>query len=491
MQPSQSFQYDGLDRSQREIRLIKLSPFRRDGHIECKIVKTTLPARYHALSYTWGSNVKTHQITMTSPGTKTRASLGITANLYDFLQQMVSARFTQMLWIDSICIDQNNTAERGHQVQLMGDLYRGAEQVFLWLGTDTRIAHFLQRIKQSPDARFSYSPLTGLVANESLNSLLQDSTFLDSCNAIQEHSYWSRVWVKQEIVLAKSVEVVCAETSLSGSKFQALLHLARRSTIGQRAWQYDALQNEASMWQLIALAQNSTRYHSRMDTRLLSVLRDSKCHDIRDKIYGALSFVGDAEHFPASYDIGTEELFFRTWEHCRLWVSWRSYTDLMDLLELDLKKLLVHAIHSSGPDLQLPNVNLSLSFQDPSIQAMLCSQCELRYTALDACYHTSRYAFWCAKADQPHSRHILFERDNIVNKTTAQNLTAVGLVTSNGAVRSFRTPEITTEFMYSCIKARLTGLNDEKHHTVDISMPRLGLIAILWGNSGDQDPAKD
>jgi hypothetical protein len=41
-----------------------------------------------------------------------------------------------MLWIDQLCIDQENNDEKGPQIQLMGDIYRTACEVVIWLGED-------------------------------------------------------------------------------------------------------------------------------------------------------------------------------------------------------------------------------------------------------------------------------------------------------------------------------------------------------------------
>jgi hypothetical protein len=42
------------------------------------------------------------------------------------------------LWIDAICINQDSEEERSQQVQLIGDIYKTAQQVLIWLGKGTR-----------------------------------------------------------------------------------------------------------------------------------------------------------------------------------------------------------------------------------------------------------------------------------------------------------------------------------------------------------------
>jgi hypothetical protein len=60
---------------------------------------------------------------------------------YD-IQQAVSAASTsentdRILWIDVICINQDNLQKRGHQVRQMNKIYEEAEQVIIWLGLAT------------------------------------------------------------------------------------------------------------------------------------------------------------------------------------------------------------------------------------------------------------------------------------------------------------------------------------------------------------------
>ena len=39
-----------------------------------------------------------------------------------------------MLWVDAICINQEDQTEKGHQVSQMRDIYKGADEVLIWLG---------------------------------------------------------------------------------------------------------------------------------------------------------------------------------------------------------------------------------------------------------------------------------------------------------------------------------------------------------------------
>ena len=62
---------------------------------------------------------------------------------------MRSAAEIRVLWIDSICIDQTPEAvkERNVQVALMGDIYKSAARVVVWLGpSNERVERALRQI---------------------------------------------------------------------------------------------------------------------------------------------------------------------------------------------------------------------------------------------------------------------------------------------------------------------------------------------------------
>ena len=50
--------------------------------------------------------------------------------------QVLQSRRVGRLWIDALCIDQNNKDERGHQILRMKDIYSKAFRTIAWLGPD-------------------------------------------------------------------------------------------------------------------------------------------------------------------------------------------------------------------------------------------------------------------------------------------------------------------------------------------------------------------
>jgi hypothetical protein len=86
--------------------------------------------KYEALSYVWGDVSET--VDLYCEG----RVMGITQNLDSALRHIRYPDRPRYLWVDAICINQSNTAERGHQVRLMRSIYKSAQQVLVWIAED-------------------------------------------------------------------------------------------------------------------------------------------------------------------------------------------------------------------------------------------------------------------------------------------------------------------------------------------------------------------
>ncbi|KAH8725013.1 heterokaryon incompatibility protein-domain-containing protein, partial [Phaeosphaeriaceae sp. PMI808] len=113
------------------IRLLNLYPGSIDETIRCSLTVTEIDSgylQYEAISYAWGSPVRSRSIVCNSQALK------ITESLFTALQRFRFDHHVRALWADAICIDQENTAERSSQINLMGQIYRNASKVLVWLG---------------------------------------------------------------------------------------------------------------------------------------------------------------------------------------------------------------------------------------------------------------------------------------------------------------------------------------------------------------------
>jgi hypothetical protein len=124
------FQYPQLDKAPGAIRLLVLNPdlSQQDNRIQCKLVTLNLDASYEALSYSWGTpdnlDLKIWVNDFQFPVRK---------NLYCALTALRSAT-ERHLWIDALCINQDDPHEKAHRVGMMDLIYEKAQQVLVWLG---------------------------------------------------------------------------------------------------------------------------------------------------------------------------------------------------------------------------------------------------------------------------------------------------------------------------------------------------------------------
>jgi hypothetical protein len=134
-----AFTYRGLELSQTQMRLLHISESTTESSIEdtinCSLVRVDINAcpPYRALSYTWAS----------PPSAVSRpadpkfilingAPLGIGDNLWEFLRLVSRGELpfaNKPIWVDQICIDQENELEKNQQVAHIGSVFAQAEQV--------------------------------------------------------------------------------------------------------------------------------------------------------------------------------------------------------------------------------------------------------------------------------------------------------------------------------------------------------------------------
>lgn len=126
------FRYQPISLDRQSLRLVCLLSG-EDERLRCHLFDAWLDdedgiIEYEALSYTWGPSRKSHTILLDG------CTLAVTENLYMALGALRQSQTDRILWIDAICIDQENDLERGHQVRQMSFIYKKAERVMVWLG---------------------------------------------------------------------------------------------------------------------------------------------------------------------------------------------------------------------------------------------------------------------------------------------------------------------------------------------------------------------
>ncbi|KAE9367255.1 HET-domain-containing protein [Stipitochalara longipes BDJ] len=151
------YKYSPLIRINNKIRLIKLHPCPYyEAPLVIEISHRSFPTnpQYEALSYAWGLPDRTQKISVqaTSVGLGSSSSdrppsyhdsretnlseLCITVSLEVALRNLRTSQDPWIVWIDAICINQDDVLERGVEVLKMGDIYSKARRVIVWLGPE-------------------------------------------------------------------------------------------------------------------------------------------------------------------------------------------------------------------------------------------------------------------------------------------------------------------------------------------------------------------
>ena len=223
MQAAELFNYDPLDLKRPTFRLVRLVKSNY-GFIECELTEAAFDWRdniisYEALSYTWGCLDLTHSIQMSG-----RRHM-VTENLYHALQHLRRSNRDRVLWVDSLCIDQSNPEEQGHQVQQMRNIYRQAEQVIFWLGQATYETHVVFDMLQ--DLYKRTVELGRKIVDDDWMSLwyktqVKYPTEIRNLEEVQysglqdllSRPWFQRTWILQEVANSRSATVCCGARSV-------------------------------------------------------------------------------------------------------------------------------------------------------------------------------------------------------------------------------------------------------------------------------------
>jgi hypothetical protein len=209
--------------------MVELLPGTPDELIRVKLHHRTLSdmPTCSAVSYEWGFSVRQHEISCSG------RILKVTANLALLLSKFRKPKSSQLLWIDAICINQDDVNERSQQVSIMGEIYKNAEVVLLWIGdevphTKDALSILRQLAKESSvlklkpgGAPFDYDKYepSDLSAKRRLEEILIEPSWPAVTNLLSSRSYFLRLWIIQEVALASKALVACGDHRIDWKTF--------------------------------------------------------------------------------------------------------------------------------------------------------------------------------------------------------------------------------------------------------------------------------
>lgn len=304
----------------RALKVLNYNPIQ----LEIQTLDLSEAPRYVALSYTWGSapyqkgrsKALKYEIILNDVVT------AVHQNLHDALAHLlpdVKARGLS-IFVDAICINQNNLGERASQVRLMREIYEGAAMVLCWLGVpydeeETRLAvKQMQRFRaillkartgENDENIFDFEASVSL-ENELLFPLQSDSETYRAWTGINEmfnQPYWHRTWVMQEATGPAKTKYFCGNFVFNKMHLSATLYFghlysdvpsanrefAKTIGFGGSAANLDGLRN---------LDGSFSRYGATDPTSLVELcqsFRNTKATDPRDKVFAPRNLASDVD----------------------------------------------------------------------------------------------------------------------------------------------------------------------------------------------------
>ncbi|KAK7557144.1 heterokaryon incompatibility protein-domain-containing protein [Phyllosticta citricarpa] len=375
------------------------------------------PVFYTALSYTWGSGGFDCEIECDG------GSLPITASLNAALRHFRQKDHSVVMWIDQICINQNDGEEKKQQIPLMSKIYSRAMNTAVWLGEgiDRRgdvSGASINTWKIKNDEEEDEDGI--LVAFDLLRQIRVILQFNEDSVGPQdlprlalpdEHAeawkvlralftrpWFQRLWVIQEAILSESPWMVCGTrqwtanptlTAMSFDEFTNACSTLHLSGIGKLAALNgddgtdggDQLASGSGMVLNLSY-QRESFWQAESDLSLLETLiftRYARCYFAHDKIYGLLGVCGqrgiaiDYERPPAALYRDVAVMFLTEAIHHLEIVKKHPYSTDMRVSLRDVFDVLICVDHEPAdtdasnevwsswvPDWQRPRVTESL-----------------------------------------------------------------------------------------------------------------------------------
>ncbi|KAH6990085.1 heterokaryon incompatibility protein-domain-containing protein [Ilyonectria destructans] len=308
------YQYRQLDAQGKEIRLLRILP-QKTSWIECELshVSLSAPPEYVAISYAWGDPDDTRSIMLDGH------DFPITLSLWQILNRLRSDDAVITVWADAVCINQQDSAERSHQVQGMTNIYATATSVVAWLGPDYDNSHLaidlILELVKADTKDTSHCKL-----------IIMSHKWKDHFVALGEfmqRDYWYRLWIVQEIFNARHVDMYCGSVKLPLSTFSAASDILARhaETVNWRFGSRHITKRKQPLVNSLLLGHpRESRYDENRKYGLHDAIKATGkhlCNDPRDKVYGILGLLSDNERSQIlpDYNLSKRRVYTNAVEH--------------------------------------------------------------------------------------------------------------------------------------------------------------------------------
>ena len=246
--------------------------------------------QYHALSYTWGDKGLTRTIICNG------RRLKVTASCHAALYALRKASITKAVWIDAICIDQENVSERNAQVSRMGSIFHSATSTVIYAGhirnagISPKESKELERLLETFQERYS-SP-GYLEWSQSTSKLKFDGLASGYWELFRRSRWCERTWIIQEVVLARDINIIVESALLVPLDLFIISKSTRDHLLPQVFRIRNDLSREYSKHVSSQISANAPETLMNLSYwRLFDIMvffREFGCQDPRDKLFAIL-----------------------------------------------------------------------------------------------------------------------------------------------------------------------------------------------------------
>lgn len=227
-----SYEYQRLKR-ETFIRILRLHPGKSDDVLSFDLTEADLDRKpsFEALSYEWRGKVGSIPVLCNNQ------QLLITPNCKAAMQTLRRESTFRNLWIDALCINQEDYSEKAKQVALMTRIYGIAEKVLMWLGSGclNTNAAFDEMAEMADLSRSLRHDEQGAMAMERASGILRKTNVLAGFRELEESQYFTRAWIFQEVVLGQSRGLImCGKCQCSWEVFQYAMETFQEHEVEHR-----------------------------------------------------------------------------------------------------------------------------------------------------------------------------------------------------------------------------------------------------------------
>jgi hypothetical protein len=262
------------------MRLIALYPApTKTSTLRAKLITIDLHSTeavpYEALSYAWQGQKPS------LPMLCDDLLLAITQNVDSALRRFRLTNRRRYLWIDAICINQEDLQEKSSQVSKLGYFFSTASKVLIWLGEfelpGERALKIFKHLSSTPD---DTGQAVSVIAFRKWVEEEFDPDLLPTLEYILRQSWFKRRWIIQEVALSKRAAIYYGCEEIPFSVFVNAITRLRRAGFFTATYENDVAESMATVETL----RQSFGFRPPI-LELLTIFSSHECLDDRDRIF--------------------------------------------------------------------------------------------------------------------------------------------------------------------------------------------------------------